>query len=284
MYYAGLERDFRFKEYECFDLLGAGLIGTKSEDGEIIIARNSCRHRGFKIGAGCGKLPLYCPYHGQRFDFDRKMETKNYGGFVFVGKNIFEPNIPDLLQIGADLGEEMGSYQQKVKCRFHLWMQNTADPNHLRTIHANTFCKLFKDFRPYDVVIDKNWSSYKMTLKASVKDSYSRYSGESSDVFQHWLIYPCLSITKFMNVFYSVESAIPLPDKTCEVTTRFFLNKNVTTMSERVQDFVCRENIKILEEDRRAMENWEPTYDRHLTTSWLPGEERVRHYVEYMER
>ena len=232
-----------------------------------------CSHRGFEFEGET------CPYHGLSIP-PRKG--------CFLSER--EPSAPfdefTARRMDDRLGQCFASYKFQIECPFYLWMMNTADPNHLSSVHTPGFSKMFDDGElPYDVQIseDRLRSSYKIKVKKSVVDSYETRFPGLQDYFFHGLGFPGTSVTSFLGVFYSLESAIPLSKTTCQVTTDFWTSK-LYKYPNALLAGAAEGNLRILGQDRNICERWAKSFDpkRHLK-NFLPGEERLRVYAEMIE-
>lgn len=278
MSFVCLRRDLKEGEWNTFKSFKNELIATVKQD-KVVLSKNQCKHRGFKVAEGCGKGMIKCPYHGQRFDFDRKVNHYEMGEFVF--QPMFLNQSKELVRITDELGEEFGRNCMTVYAPFHLWMQNTADPNHLQTAHKKSFAQMFDNHRPENVFISEFESSYTMRIKDEVVERYQKHFPEASSDFYHYLGFPNLSVTSFLGVFYSVEWAEPLGDDKCEVTTRFFARAGAkrNTLLERM---ALEANKELLDEDRLLVEDWSRSWSNSTECQWLPGEERIKAYTRQL--
>jgi phenylpropionate dioxygenase-like ring-hydroxylating dioxygenase large terminal subunit len=275
-----LTRDINEGEYKTFELFGEHVI-AKREKGKLVVAKNSCKHRHFKVAEGCGKGPIKCQYHGQRFNYEKQYIHHEFGEFVFLPQFLGKS---ELLTKLDDIGEEFGSSEMEVKAPFHLWIQNTADPNHLGTIHKTSFSKLFDNSRPENVYLSEFESSYSMRLKDEVSDKYKKYvtNEAMADMgWFHYLGFPNLSVTSFMGIFYSVEYANPAPIG-CVVNTRFFVAKN-SKVPKLLKSMALEANIKILLEDKELVEKWAHGYQYDGSEQWMNGEDRIKRYCDELK-
>jgi len=274
MSYLCMKRDIKEGEYATFSLFGDEVI-AKNGKGKITVAKNACKHRGFKVASCAGRGPIKCQYHGQRFEYENALRHHEFGEFIFVPSYLGSSSV--LSSISEEIGEEFGSNEMTVQAPFHLWIQNTADPNHLATAHKNSFSKLFDGNRPENVYLSEFESSYTMRIKDEVVDRYREHYPECSDHFTHILGFPNLSVTSFLGVFYSVEYANPSALGS-HVKTRFFARKGLSP------GFLCRvaleSNKKILQEDKALVEAWAINYKYNPNTQWLPGEARIKRYAD----
>lgn len=284
-FYICLTRDIPEGGYRSFTLFGQNLI-AKKEDGKITLAENICHHRGFRAGGPCGKLPVHCRYHGLPFTFRNTIPAEAVGEMLFANLSSEVMLSYDLIQFNELLGEQFGEYTQLVNATPDLWMQNTADPNHLKTIHPETFAHNFDGNIPYNIRIDESISSYCMKIKKEVHQRFQPFMGDRhplQDGFFHLTVYPHLSITSFLGVFMSIETANFVDDgKLTEVRTRFFTAKDA-----KVPNYLCtlamQNSIEILQEDKALVEEWAET--AHLTphTFCIQGEERIKAYIQKTE-
>lgn len=274
-----LKRDIQENEWRTFSLFNQEII-VKNEKGAYIVASNACKHRHFKVANGCGKGPIRCQYHGQRFGFERKLNHYEMGEFIFSPNFLQSSSI--LTKLSESIGDEFGEHKMQVKAPFHLWVQNTADPNHLGTIHKTSFSKLFDSTRPENVYLSEFESSYTLRIKDDIIEKYSRLFKMPSDEKLNWFHYigfPNLSVTSFLGVFYSIETANPIDKNTCEVHSRFFLAKD-TKMPKILTSMALENNRKILLEDKELVEAWAKGYKYDGTEAWMQGEERIKRYAD----
>lgn len=275
MSYLCLKRDIKEGEYAVFDLFNKSYIAKKEKE-KITVAENSCSHRGFKVADCGGRGPIKCPYHGQRFNFEKLQRHHEFGEFIFVPTYLGSSQ--QLSEISPLIGEEFGQHKQFVKAPFHLWMQNTADPNHLSTAHKESFSKLFDGSHPENVYLSEFESSYTMRIKDEVVERYQKHFSEANSDFYHYLGFPNLSVTSFLGVFYSIESANPVDGGT-EVLTRFFMRKGIKP--GLFGSLALESNEKILKEDKELVESWAKNYKYDPETiKWLPGEARIKRYAD----
>lgn len=279
MSFVCLKSDVAEGEWKTFNSFGEELIVTR-QDGQFIVAKNSCKHRGFKVASGCGKGSIKCQYHGQRFGFEKKIKHYEFGDFIYSPGYL--GNSEPLKMISEYIGDQFGSTELYVKAPFHLWMQNTADPNHLTTIHKKNFANLFDSHIPGDVYVSEFESSFTMRIKDETIEKYEKYCDKNSPYFKagwsHYLGFPNLSVTSFLGLFFSVETAEPIPQG-CIVKTRFFTAKN-SKVPSLLKTLAMDANKKILVEDQDLVEKWAVNYKYTDDCVWLPGEQRIRAYAK----
>ncbi len=283
-FYLCLSRDIAKGEYKSFSIGDHELVLGRKDNGQLILAKNMCRHRGFMVCDGRGVLPIKCPYHGLQFNFEEKMFCFSIDGFIFGStKDWVMSRYTHTRPFSEMLGVEFATQQMSVKAPFHLWMQNTADPNHLKFVHSGGFADQFESDKPLWQDLDEP-TAYGIQLKKKNTDSYEKYFVSQTpdlfkNVFVHILVAPNLSLTSFHGMFLSVETAIPTSKNTCFVITRFF-----TSIHAKLPDILIQMaksgNARILEEDKALVERWSKTYDKHETKTWLPGEERIQKYLK----
>lgn len=274
MSYLGLKRDIKDGEYEVFDLFDQSYI-AKKDQGKLTIAENKCQHRGYKVRTCAGSGPIKCQYHGQRFTFANHIRHHEFGEFIFAPHYLGSSKI--ITEISSLIGEEFGSYRQFLAAPFHLWIQNTADPNHLFTAHSDSFAKLFDKSQPENVYLSEFESSYTMRIKDEVVDRYKKHYPMASDAFTHIIGFPNLSITSFLDIFFSVESANPVQGG-CDVYTRFFMRDGIKPSF--LSRLALESNKRILMEDKDLVEEWAVGYKYNPDTNWLPGEARIKRYAD----
>lgn len=218
-----------------------------------------------------------CPLHGLTYPLPKDCFIKEFR------------QCPDILaeeiqERDAEIGRQFLTIEQKVNAPFYLWMLNTMDYRHLMPVHASGFGLQFDPgAEPYDVRIstDKKRSSHKLKVRDAV---VSRYQGICSkpikNYFQHWALYPSVSYTDFLGVFYSFETVTPIDDKSCVVTTSFSLSKT-RSLPDSILNSASRANARILNEDKLICEAWARTFVK--TGNWLRGDERQKAYLEVLE-
>lgn len=224
-----------------------------------------CPHRGFPIAEN----ESFCRYHGFSQPFDCRLFES-----CWPHPNNYDDCIMEWIY--SNLGEQFHSVEQKVRAPWYLWMQNTADFLHVPHVHAGGFAEQFSSTIPFDVRISSDManSSHRLMVKKSIRLSYELMLGKklSEYSFAHVLKYPNLSITSFLDVFYSLESA-HAEDGGCVVKTKFYLSNKNPAPRALIRSAILA-NERTLEEDRVAMETWALGYRE--TGNWLNGEGRVR--------
>jgi len=277
MSYLCLKRDIIEGEYGVFEAMGESYI-AKKEQGKITVARNACSHRGMRVADCAGKGAIKCKYHGKRFGFEGRVAHYEFDEFIFAPSYLGSSKV--LPGISGEIGEEFGRHEQFVKAPFHLWIQNTSDPNHLGYVHKDSFANLFESDKPENVYLSEFESSYTMRVRDDVVERYRKHFKEAIGPtdFHHIIGFPNLSVTRFLGVFYSVESANPVADG-CRVVTRFFLRTGLKAPPALI-DMALEDNKKVLLEDKEAVERWAIGYKYDPNTQWLPGEERIKRYCD----
>lgn len=231
-----------------------------------------CPHRGFPLSENGT-----CQYHGWpkcRFSEELSPDAP------------FDYSLFD--EFEDDIGHNFYTVDLFVKAPYFLWMQNTMDPNHLKTVHRNGFAnKFYDDPFPYDVSFspDKRISSYKIDVHRHIVSKFERLAkAELPGYFYHASSFPYTSMTSFLGVFHSIEIVTPVkvdPPNSCLVQTKFFSSKK-NKIPSLFYELAKKSNLELLEEDRRICEEWAKTYNKHTTRNWLKGEERIRAYVELL--
>lgn len=279
MSYLCLKRDIPEGGYEVVEGFSGSYLVQKKQ-GKISIAKNECPHRGFRLADCGGKGAIKCKYHGQRFEFQSVLSHREFGEFLFLPEYLGESKA--LGELSKGIGDQFGEYRQSVKAPFHLWIQNTMDPNHLTTAHKDSFSKLFEGTRPESVYLSEFESSYTMRIKDEVVERYEGHFGAlSSGDFYHYMGFPNVSVTSFLGVFYSIESVVHKPGAGCVVNTRFFKKAGETSKKSDLLARVALEaNIKILQEDKALVEKWAETHKPKKEVKWMQGEERIRRYQD----
>lgn len=228
-----------------------------------------CPHRGFPIPDGSSA----CPYHGLCLSSVPASCDRSFPVFDFdqgIGDRMVE-----------DMGDRFFSVELSVSAPWWLWMQNTADFLHVKSVHPHFSAQL--EGMPFDVRIsaDLQNSSHKIAASHRVAHSIQRLlKKDLPKTFTHVLKYPALSMTSFMDVFYSIETAWEKGASSCLVSSHFFLSKRNRAPAGLIAA-VKEANRKILDEDRQIVEAWAPTA---MNGGWLFGEARVAAFNECLKR
>jgi phenylpropionate dioxygenase-like ring-hydroxylating dioxygenase large terminal subunit len=240
---------------------------------ELLYGSSFCPHRGMPfITCTNAEYNLKCPYHGLPFNPDKKATL--FHGLAYTGDSL-EP-WGYLSKLLPSLGEPFQRELHNVACSSQIWIENTMDPNHLSHVHKAGFADLFQG-HPFDVKIGKTWSSYKMAIKQSIKDSYSTL-GYTNDHFEHFVAYPNLSITNFLGVFHSIETALPT-DRGCIVHTRYYANAGAANLTGLIKA-ATKANQALLKEDRDICEALAPTYNES-SQLYLASEQRIKAFRQW---
>lgn len=277
-----LSRDVVDGQFRSTKVMGDSLVIWR-KDGKLRAAPNICQHRGFPVACGQGTLPIKCPYHGLLFSGAGEFAVEESNGFAFLHDRPMAT--PELLQNMNALGFEFGSIDLAVRAPFELWMQNTMDPNHLRFVHRGFSSMFAEPMKPEGVWISESGrvSSYRMQVEADVVRRYEKLLGYApAPYFFHAVVAPQLSITCFLGVFLSVETAEPTKEG-CAVSTRFFTSK-ADSVPTTLLKIAMQRNRALLEEDQDVCERWALGRPWKTPTQWLPGEDRIRSYQQAMYR
>lgn len=253
-----------------------GDIIVRRSGEELLYGSSFCPHRGMPfITCTNSDYNLKCPYHGLPFQPDKKATL--FHGLAYIGDSL-EP-WGYLAKLLPTLLDPFQRELHNVACSSQIWIENTMDPNHLSHVHKAGFADLFQG-HPFDVKIGKTWSSYKMSIKQSIKDSYSTL-GYTNDHFEHFVAYPNLSITNFLGVFHSIETALPT-DRGCIVHTRYYANAIASDKKGLLRSAELS-NKTLLAEDRNICQQLNASFNTN-SNLYLPYEERVKAYREYLRQ
>lgn len=267
--FIGLEDDFP-ESMNC--RIGDYIV--KKESHGIYIGSALCPHRGMPF-IECGKAAynLTCPYHGLPFKPDEELNS--------FSQLIFNGSVGDgwkfLSQTLSNLGQLFQTEIHTVQCSPQVWMENTMDFGHVAQIHKAGFADLFVG-NPYDVVIGHQHSMWSLQVAQSAKDSLKGYANPDS-CFKHFVAYPNLSITTFLDLFISIETVIPNLNA-CNVHTRYFLAKDREIPANLLRAAI-KANQTLLKEDRDLCEALQPTYDS-TSSLYLAFEQRIKAFREWL--
>lgn len=227
-----------------------------------------CPHRGYQIedGKPCGYHALI-PNNACRAFINHDLPTFAY-----------DPNLfKDIL---FDLGDKFLTVEQEVKAPWFRWIENTMDFHHVKNVHKDFNEQL--EGTPFDIRIgaDKKNSSHRINVNKEKAHRFERIIGEPLDkTFLHILEYSRLSITSFMGILYSLETAVSNGQDCC-VVTNFYLSKKRPVPPALVSR-ISEANVQILKEDKELVEKWAPTACN--TGNWLPFEQRIRAFNECLK-
>lgn len=285
MTYLCLDKDLPAKgdfRTMCADGIGSVVVITK--DGHPVVAKNECRHRGFQVcEKEFGTLPIDCPYHGQRFFFEKKTEAFVFNNFVFLKS--LETILPPAIK-AIRLGNEFFEKKMIVGCSRSMWIQNTMDCNHLEYVHKDGFANVFAERYPVHMgTIEGHSSFHELLVKPEIVEFYRKHCDvpRGTDLyaperFTHSVVGPNLSVTTFLGIFTSIEIITPVAKNFCSVHTRFFTTLGVT-VSKHLLRAARIANERILEEDKAICERWAQGNPTKQDVVWMSGEERIRQYV-----
>lgn len=189
-----------------------------------------------------------------------------------------------LLLFCEEKGEEYHKSDIQVAAPAKLWSQNTMDPHHINYVHKTSFGRLFDSSMPYGswITTDRRLSGYRLKVKDEVVERYRELLGEKvdRDYFEHIFLFPNLSLTSFLGLFYSIEIATDLSNeaKSCRVVSIFYSRKG-WWIPDPLRAASIYANNKILDEDKNLCETWAKTYDQATGKNWMPGEERIQAYL-----
>lgn len=284
MKYLCLTRDLPAKgDFRTMHADGIGSVVVITKEGHPVVAKNECRHRGFQVcEKEFGALPIDCPYHGQRFFFEKKTQAFVLNDFVFLES--IEKMLPPAIK-AIRLGEEFFEKQMVVGCSRSMWLQNTMDCNHLEYVHKDGFANVFAERYPIHMgTIEGHSSFHELLVKPEIVEFYRKHCDVprgtnlyAPERFTHSVVGPNLSITTFLGIFVSVETIQPL-EGGCIVNTRFFTTTGVT-VSKHLLRAARVANERILEEDKDICDRWALGNPEKKDVVWMSGEERIRQYV-----
>lgn len=283
---------------------GCGYLVSRGKDWRLLVDSNACPHRGFPLLSAentltyplmAPELPIKCRYHGHVFTPRGSVPAFEHLGMCFLGfPNSVEPLTPEQELAITSIGREYQNVQTFVQAEIQLWMRNTMDPNHLDTVHRPGFADCFAPkTRPINVRISGtgNVSSYEMPVLPAAAEQFLLEKTFHPGFF-HMTLFPGLSITNYLGILCSVETAVPnlRPAQWgCIVTTRYFLNAGVSfpdRLEEKVLQVLRAKNCDILREDKMVCEEWVKgdCSPKQVAEYNLPGEERISAYVQRWRR
>lgn len=238
-----------------------------------------CPHRGHVMAEG------RCPYHGLCLPVGKDSFAKP-GRTISAASSPFPPFDDSAMDtLCDDMGPMFSSNDMLVAAPWFLWMQNTMDFNHLKTVHKTFGSQFDPDAVPCDIHVSEDWkdSSYRIPVRKDVHKSYERICGKSlPPYFFHATNFPALSVTSFLNVFYSVETVKDVDGATM-VSTKFFESAR-NRLPKSLLNQAAKSNLALLLEDKAIMESWATTYHLRRDKNWLPHEQRIQIFCAVLER
>lgn len=157
-------------DYLTFHVMDEPVLLVRDQQGQINALSNVCRHRGVEVARGQGNVEQFtCPYHNWTYDLEGKllnapyMDTvKNFDfancrmgplrcdswqGWIYIN---FDPKAAPLSRTVKETEHDFGFLQQHrcrmadkyefdFECNWKLLVENDIDPQHVQTVHYNTF-------------------------------------------------------------------------------------------------------------------------------------------------
>lgn len=250
----------------------------------VTLSPNTCPHRGFPLlMAGEKKrLPISCALHLTRA-LPVPVVAREKGGMILLKEGASTTEYW-LGKIVDEMGDEFHREERWVTARPEVWLWGTMDPNHLKTVHPDGFSNSFASLPPVteQVELEPKGSSYALKLSTEVVDQYRKLlkTDAVDPYFRHYVLYPNLSVSSFLGVFLTFETA-QLSNARTQVLTRLFTAKRFTVPKKLIESAI--EGTKtILDEDAASCGRWALGNPFSPPSHWLQGEERAKAYWDYL--
>lgn len=241
---------------------------------KIIAMSNTCLHRGAQIVGGSehiwfGKSDLVCPYHRWTYSEQgvlraglgmsaacKGLELRRYpveviGDFVFVDLSDRHEEFKTgggidlaLLQITKAMGDRIGRDTRHFSCNWQICVENTLESTHIGPVHPETFGKI--KMRPtvrayaysesYRVASASSYMHVPFA-ESSKRPDFARH--HTSGGFEHWYIYPNLSIGSVDGMTFYVGSIVPRGEAKTEFHYSMYKAHCLDPKSQMICDFIA---------------------------------------------
>jgi len=154
-------------DFFTIDFVGEPLLAVRTEDREIKVMSNICRHRGMPIASGTGnKKKLRCPYHAWTYNLDGTLRNaplvpaetldKNcnlptinshfWQGYIFISldssaiwpADAMQPLEQAISNYHMDEMHHAVSFEETWSCNWKSLVENFMDAYHLSAVHPET--------------------------------------------------------------------------------------------------------------------------------------------------
>lgn len=260
--FAGFATDLEnHNDYICKNV-GRKSIIVQNFHGELKAFHNVCSHRFSRIrNDDRGNGALQCPYHSWLYNSDGipigiphqhefnemsdtlkkslKLETwlvERCGVFIFIKKTDDGINLKEhlgeiyeqLLDFSTAIGRQVEHYKTTINANWKVVVENSLESYHIWSVHPNSLGKfgaveedyflygLHSIYKSSPKKIDKKWEKF----LGSVGNRSLRVDG-----YQHYLIFPMLTLATFSGMSLTVHVINPLNSTTTEVTNYTFMGK-----------------------------------------------------------
>jgi phenylpropionate dioxygenase-like ring-hydroxylating dioxygenase large terminal subunit len=260
--FAGLTTDLEnHNDYICKEIGGKSIV-IQNFQGELRAFDNVCSHRFSRIRQDPqGNGSLQCPYHGWIYSkdgipvgiphqqgFDEmsdclkeslKLEewlVEKCGLFIFIkrfddGINLksFLGGIYDkIIEFSEAIGQKADCYQTSINANWKIVVENTLESYHVWFVHANSLAKNGPVEEQY--YLHSPHSTY-FSKPQKTDKKWQRFISNFSDRklhidgYQHYLVFPLLTLATFSGMSLSIHSMNPLSPLETKVTNYTFMGR-----------------------------------------------------------
>ena len=269
--FVGLTTDLEnHNDYICKEIGGKSVV-IQNFQGELRAFDNVCSHRFSRIRqCSRGNGSLQCPYHGWVYnsdgiptgishqqDFDEMSDSvkislklkewliEKCGRFIFVKKTDNSVTLKDflggiynkLIEFSEAIGKKVDCHEMTIHANWKIVVENTLDNYHLWWVHPNSLAKygpVEGHYWYYD--IHSIYLSKPKKLDPKLRKFISQFSDRKLNVdgYQHYLIFPNLTLATFSGMSFTVHSMTPLSPFKTQVTNYTFMGKLNDTRLEKI--------------------------------------------------
>jgi phenylpropionate dioxygenase-like ring-hydroxylating dioxygenase large terminal subunit len=297
--FVGLRSDLSAQHDWLTAELGGRGITVQNFDGALQGFGNVCSHRHARLRSECrGNGHLRCPYHGWAYDRDGvpvgipgnsewfgldaaarrdlalpPVAVESCGNLLFARISADGPGLRDFLgaywSVFADasqaLDRRFAEHAVTWRCNWKIGVESAIEGYHLGTIHPDTFKPFVR------AVLPAGWngahslgpsllSETALASMARIETRLGLARHETSDRYDHYLVFPNLCLTITAGLTLSVQTYEPLASDTLRL--KFHLLTGACdrpalrdgVMGRAVLGAFAAFNDKVLDEDRRISE------------------------------
>lgn len=257
-------------DYICKEVGGKSVV-IQNFNGELRAFDNVCTHRFSRIRQDAqGNGPLQCPYHGWIFNckgipvtiplqpkFNNMPDSEKAsfklgewlvetcGVFIFIKKTDNNVSLKSflggmynhLLDFSEAMGEKVDYQEIIVQANWKIVLENTLDSYHIWAVHPNSLGKYgaiegyYWMDEPHSIYLSKAKKIDPKTQK--FLSIFSTARKLTVDGYQHYLVFPLLTMSTFSGMSLNVHSLSPISPTETKIRNYTFMGKlNDSTLEE----------------------------------------------------
>lgn len=293
--FAGFKQNLaRDKDWITATIAGQSLV-IQNFDGELKAFRNVCPHRLSRIRlSDYGNGILQCPYHGWTFNAEgipagipqksirlapgfnaetlrlEAWQVATCGNLVFVRatsagaplQDYLGPLFQEISEMTACLGPLLDVNRMIIRANWKVVVENTLDDQHVDFVHPTTFGRLKLRVEEYSHYSQhsKMRATYSGRGRILLEHINRSFRGRPwpADGYQHYLIFPNLTIATSFGVSFSIQTIRPLTADETEFVSYVFLTTGLEEpYTQEILQFsnsIIEFNQQVFEEDRIVCE------------------------------